>query len=130
MEVIHRGTNMDYLDANLKIDLIVNFWSNSAYSIGIFGGIEAGYHFLLDGSEIIPTSTGATSQDLTKTLPSRHSLDLSGRMGITTLLASHHRLDFTAKLPIGYVVARNQDKIILTPLPIKTSINVGYKYIF
>lgn len=115
-----------FLDAGVNLDLMVNFWSNEGYSFGVFGGVEADYHYLLQASDDIDGVASGSAKDF----PSRHSLDLSGRVGISTLMADHHRLDILAKLPIGSVVSGSSTKVYLLPVMPTISINVGYKYVF
>lgn len=61
---------------------------------------------------------------------SRHAMDVSGRVGVSTLMGKHHRIDLTAKLPIGYVVASADNKVKIASAPVRASFNVGYKYVF
>lgn len=112
-----------FLDAGINLDLMVNFWSNGSYSFGVFGGVEADYHYLLDFNN---SETSESAKDF----PSRHAFDLAGRVGVSTLMANHHRLDVLAKLPIGSVISGTETKANLLPVMPTISINVGYKYIF
>ncbi|RDU69927.1 hypothetical protein CQA62_00495 [Helicobacter cholecystus] len=112
-----------FLDTGVNLDLMVNFWSNGAYSFGVFGGVEANYHYLL-------SYFNTMTEEKTRDVPTRHLLDFSGRVGISTLLEEHHRLDILAKLPIGSVVSETETKTYLIAILPTISINVGYKYIF
>lgn len=113
----------DFLDAGINLDLMVNFWSNGSYSFGVFGGVEADYHYLLNFNN-------SEARESAKDFPSRHAFDLAGRVGVSTLMANHHRLDVLAKLPIGSVVSGTETKAYLISVMPTISINVGYKYIF
>lgn len=116
-----------YVDAGLNLDAIVNFIATSRNSFGIFGGVGMDYHYLVTADvEEAPNLFSRLSE-----APSRHSIELVGRVGLTTLLAKHHRIDVTAKLPFGYIAAGKNDKIQISGYePLKTSFNVGYKYVF
>lgn len=112
-----------FLDAGVNLDLMINFWSNGAYSFGVFGGVEADYHYLL-------SFKNSETKETINNFSSRHSFDLAGRVGISTLMANHHRLDVLAKLPIGSVISGNETKVNLVFMMPTISVNVGYKYIF
>lgn len=120
-----------YIDAGLSFDLMINLISRSNFSFGVFGGVEANYHYLVINDREDLTKNKIT--DLLKSstaTPSRHSIDVLGRVGLSTLIAKHHRIDLTAKLPIGYVMAGSNNNTKIARDVIKTSFNVGYKYVF
>lgn len=112
-----------FLDAGANLDVMINFWSNGAYSFGVFGGIEVAYHYLLE-------MNNSETRESEKDYPCRHSLDFAGRLGVSTLVASHHRFDILAKLPVGSVVSGDALKVNLVSMMPNISINVGYKYVF
>lgn len=97
--------DMLFLNSDLSFDLMTNFYSSQSFAIGVFGGAELDYHYMLTGKYKHEEANDSVSFDLKKAVPSRHTLDLAGRVGLSMLIASHHRIDFTAKLPIGYIVA-------------------------
>lgn len=113
-----------YIDAGLELDLIVNFYNNSGYSIGVFGGVDAKYHYRLEN-----ISSGNDVDSIVGALfgSSKHLLDFSGRVGITTLLANHHRLDLMFRLPIA---STNALLIGGSVLPARTTASLGYKFVF
>lgn len=110
----------NFLDFGLSLDMIVNLWSNGNSSVGVFGGVEGEYHYFLDGDYHSP--------NVHQTFKGIHSYGVNGRAGISTLIASHHRVDLTAKLPV--LVAGNNGEYGLASCLVKTSLNVGYKYVF
>lgn len=119
--------SLGYIDTGLSFDVMINFVSRSNFSFGIFGGIEGDYHYLV----IADREVSKTTKSFLSTVESRHSINLLGRVGFSTLLGRHHRFDLSAKLPIGYVVAGEDDKVkISAENPVKTSFNFSYKYIF
>lgn len=120
-----------YIDTGLSFDLMINFVARPNFSFGVFGGIEGDYHYLVinDHEDITNNKVHNFLSDSELT-PSRHSMDLAGRVGLSTLMGKHHRIDLTAKLPIGYVVAGSDNKVKIDSDIVKTSFNVGYKYIF
>lgn len=113
------------IDTGLSLDLMINLVNSGNFSFGIFGGVEGDYHYLV----VADTETnGKVKSNLSGA--NRHSMDFAGRVGLSTLLGKHHRFDITAKLPIGYVVAGDDNKVKLTSMPVRTSFNFGYKYVF
>lgn len=120
-----------YVDTGLSFDLMINFVNRPNFSFGVFGGVEGDYHYLvihdIEDSETNKLTNLINDSYMT---PSRSSLDFSGRVGVTTLIAKHHRIDLTAKLPIGYVMAGSNNSTKIARDVIKTSFNVGYKYVF
>lgn len=117
-----------FLDTNLSFDLLVNFYSSHSFGIGVFGGAELGYHYMLSGK--YDDKLWNRSGDLQDLIPSKHSLDLVGRVGITSLIAEHHRIDLTAKLPIGSIMAGKASDVKIGESLSRTSFSAGYKYIF
>lgn len=120
--------NHSFLDAGLSLDLMTNFYSSQSFAIGVFGGAELGYHYMLTGK--YEDKKYDDTLDMKKLVPSRHSLDLSGRVGLTTLIASHHRIDLTAKLPIGSVVAGKASNVKIAESIARTTLSAGYKFVF
>lgn len=115
------------IDAGLSFDLMINLISRGGFSFGVFGGVEGDYHYLVfDDVE----DCGASKTTSRLSGADRHSLDVAGRVGLSTLIGRHHRFDITAKLPIGYVVAGDDNKVKLASMPVRTSFNFGYKYVF
>lgn len=114
------------IDTGLSLDLMINLVNSGNFSFGIFGGVEGDYHYLV----VDDTETGGSVKSNLSNA-NRHSMDFAGRVGLSTLLGKHHRFDITAKLPIGYVVAGDDNKVKLTAgMPVRTSFNFGYKYVF
>lgn len=120
--------SLGYIDTGLSLDLMINFVSHSNFSFGIFGGVEGDYHYLLIANQ--KNSLTNKTESFLSDITSRHSIDFSGRVGLSTLIEKHHRIDLTAKLPIGYIVAGSDNKVKIASGPLKASFNVGYKYIF
>lgn len=112
----------NFLDFGLSLDMIVNLWSSESSSIGVFGGVEGEYHYFLSGK------CDDYSAKIYQTFKGIHSYGVNGRVGISTLIASHHRVDLTAKLPI--LVAGNNGDYGMASYLVKSSLNVGYKYVF
>lgn len=121
-------TDYSFLDAGLSLDAMINFYSSRVFSIGVFGGAELGYHYLLAGK--CNDERAKDTMDFKTLAPSRHSLDLVGRVGITTMFADHHRVEFMAKLPIGYVMAGKASDVKLTQAIARTTLSAGYKFVF
>lgn len=117
-----------FLDTGISLDLMTNFYSSQSFAIGVFGGAELDYHYMLTGK--YEHKLWGESGDMKKLVPSRHSLDLSGRVGLTTLIASHHRIDFAAKLPIGSIIAGKDSNIKLGESLVRTTFSAGYKFVF
>ncbi|RDU71435.1 outer membrane beta-barrel protein [Helicobacter brantae] len=117
-----------FLDTGLSLDLMTNFYSSQSFAIGIFGGAELDYHYMLTGK--YEHKIWDEEGDMKNQVPSRHSLDLSGRVGITTLIASHHRIDLTAKLPIGSITAGKASNIKLGEPLVRITFSAGYKFVF
>lgn len=119
---------LGYIDAGLSFDVMINFIARPDFSFGIFGGVEGDCHYMVvDDQE--NSITNKIESFLSK-VTSRHAMDVSGRVGVSTLMGKHHRIDLTAKLPIGYVVASADNKVKIASGPVKASFNVGYKYVF
>lgn len=117
-----------YIDAGLSFDLMVNLVSNDKFSFGIFGGVEGDYHYLVF-NDVENAGQSTTKSHLSGS--NRHSLDVAGRVGLSTLIGGHHRFDITAKLPVGYVAMGSNNKVKISGSePVKTSFNFGYKYVF
>lgn len=117
----------DYLDLGFALDSTINILVRSKYSIGIFGGAQLDYHYLINRdyyNSINKTHLNTNSQS------SRHSADLTGRVGITSLFVNHHRLDLIFKLPIGSILLGNEEKVYLLPAFPTLNFNVSYKYLF
>lgn len=115
----------EYLDTIFKLDMIINILTDRRYSLGIFGGSELSYHYLINRSyfnTFDKTKTNATNQS--------HSIDLNGRVGLTAMFAKHYRLDFIFKLPIGSIISGDEGKMDLLPAFPTLNFNVGYTYIF
>lgn len=117
-----------FLDAGLSLDAMVNFYSSRVFSVGMFGGAELGYHYLLSGK--YEDKIYADIIDIKDLVPSRHSLDLSGRVGVSMMFVDHHRIDLTATLPIGSIVAGKASSVKLTQAIARTTLSAGYKFIF
>ena len=112
----------NYLDFGLSLDVIVNLWSDESSSVGVFGGVEGEYHYFLSGRY------DDYLYDIYQTFKGIHSYGVNGQVGISTLIANHHRVDLTAKLPI--LIAGNNGDYGMASYLVKTSFNVGYKYVF
>ena len=116
------------IDAGLSFDLIINLINRGGFSFGVFGGVEGDYHYLVI-SDVEDSAKSTTTSYLNGA--NRHSLDVAGRVGLSTLIGRHHRFDLTAKLPIGYVAAGDDNKVQISGgMPVRTSFNFGYKYVF
>lgn len=117
---------LGFLDTGLSFDLIANIISGSSFTFGVFGGVETDYHYLVEAEREHMGKTSSRLSDI-----GRHSLDFSGRLGVSSLIGNHHRIDLTAKLPIAYVAAGCNNKVKINgDMPVRTSFNVGYKYVF
>lgn len=125
---VYYTDSLGYLDTGLSLDLMINFVSRPNFSFGIFGGIEADYHYLVYADQ--ENSITNKTESFLKDVVSRNTVDFSGRVGLSTLMAKHHRIDITAKLPVAYVVAGADNKVKIAAGPVKASFNVGYKYVF
>ena len=117
-----------FLDAGVSLDAMVNFYSSRIFSIGVFGGAELEYHYLLSGK--YEDKVFSETVDLKDLVDSRHSLSLVGRVGVSTMFADHHRIDFTAKLPIGSIMAGKASDVKLTQAISRTTLSAGYKFVF
>ena len=107
------------VDAGLNFDLMLNFVNNGSFSFGVFGGVSADYHYVLNIDKNNPFS-------------SAHLFDFSGRTGVTTMLADHHRIEFVAKLPIASMSATSSTKYELggSIVPAKITFGASYKFVF
>lgn len=112
----------NFLDFGLSIDAILNFWNNGAYSVGVFGGVEGEYHYFLSGRY------DNYNANIYESFRNIHSYGINGRIGLSTLFAENHRVDFTAKIPI--LIAGNNWIYSNASCLIKTSFDIGYKYVF
>lgn len=118
-----------YIDAGLSFDLMLNIITANSFTFGLFGGVETAYHYLVINDHEDTTADKVT--DRLNAVDSRHSMEFLGRVGLSTLIARHHRFDVTVKLPFGYVAAGEDNKVKISGSePLKTSFNVGYKYVF
>lgn len=93
------------INLEFSFDLLLDFFNNRDFGIGIFGGAGANYHYDL----------------MRKT----NFLNLDGRIGISSLILENHRIEAFVKLPIASVKLNSKD-----PLFAKTTLNLGYKIIF
>lgn len=118
----------NFLDTGLSFDLMTNFYSSQSFAIGVFGGAELEYHYVIKGD--YKDKQNDDSGSLNNVLLSRHSLDLSGRVGLTTLIASHHRIELTAKLPIGSVMVGKASNVKISEALERTTFSAGYKFVF
>lgn len=118
-----------YIDAGLSFDLMLNIITANSFTFGLFGGVETAYHYLVINDR--EDSKTDKTADRLNAVDSRHSMEFLGRVGLSTLIARHHRFDVTVKLPFGYVAAGEDNKVKISGSePLKTSFNVGYKYVF
>lgn len=117
-----------FLDAGLSLDAMINFYSSRVFSVGMFGGAELGYHYLLTAK--YEDRVFNETVDMLKMVDSRHSLDLVGRVGVSMMFVEHHRIDLTAKLPIGYVMAGKVFDVKLAQSIARTTLSAGYKFVF
>ncbi|WP_104697471.1 MULTISPECIES: outer membrane beta-barrel protein [unclassified Helicobacter] len=106
----------DFIDAGLNLDLIVNAFNNGQTSFGIFGGVEAGYHYWLNKNSAY------------KSVASNNLMDFSGRVGISMLLGGHNRLELLAKIPFASVGFGSS--LGGTTVPLNVTVGVGYKVVF
>lgn len=117
-----------FLDTGLSVDAMVNFYNSQVFGIGMFGGVELGYHYMLSGK--YKDNKFGETLNLKNLVPSRHSLDLVGRVGITTMIVEHHRIEVLAKLPIGYIMAGKASNVKLAQAIARTTLSAGYKFVF
>lgn len=125
---------LSYVDTGIYFDLMTNLYSSSNFSFGIFGGVDARYHYRLNGIQIQKEEGeidslfgdlfGDTFSDIVN---GRHLVDFGGRVGVSMLIASHHRIDLLARLPIASL---KTGFIGGSALPAKTNLSVGYSFIF
>lgn len=93
------------INAEFSFDLLLDFFNNRNFGIGIFGGAGVNYHYRLAQKHIF--------------------LNLDGRIGISTLIRANHRIEAFFKLPVASVKLNSK-----SPLFAKTTLSVGYKIIF
>lgn len=112
----------NFLDFGLSLDAILNLWNSGGYSVGVFGGVEGEYHYFLNGA--YDDYIG----NIYESFKNIHSFGVNGRVGLSALFAEHHRIDFTAKLPI--LLAGNNQTYTTASCLVKSSFDIGYKYVF
>lgn len=113
--VANANRQASLLDVSLALEPIINFYNSGQSSFGIFGGVDAAYHYWINKHSFV-------GRDL---LTKKHFLDFGARAGISFLVASNHRFEILARLPFAYVASD-------TARDIPRSINfaASYKYVF
>ncbi|WP_027327205.1 outer membrane beta-barrel protein [Helicobacter pametensis] len=129
---IKKNETNSYIDAGLELDLIVNVYASKSFSLGLFGGADMKYHYRLNAVKQSSSESGDLVADLIGAIfdevaSGRNLLDFAGRVGVTALIANHHRLDVMARLPIASL---NSSLFGGTLLPVRTTVSLGYKYVF
>lgn len=94
-----------FIDAEFSFDLLLDFFNNRDFGIGIFGGVSVDYHYGL--------------------MQKRHFLNLDGRIGASMLILENHRIEAYTKLPIASIKMGSKPSLLA-----RTTFGASYKIIF
>lgn len=94
-----------FADIELSFDILLDFFNNRDFGIGIFGGVGVDYHYGF--------------------LQKGHFLNLDGRVGASILILADHRLEAYTKLPIASVRLGSKPSLLA-----RTTFGASYKIIF
>lgn len=96
---------LGFIDTELSFDLLLDFFNNRDFGIGIFGGVSADHHYGFAHKE--------------------HFLNLDGRMGASILILANHRIEAFAKLPIASIKTGSKPSLLA-----RTTFGASYKIMF